>query len=124
DRPGVLVYSGSILAGSFRGRQVAVGDIFEAIGSVAAGRMTEADLRELETVICPGAGACGGQYTANTMSMVMEVIGLSPVGYNAIPAVDPAREPATRSLGAVVLRALETDLRPSRILTRAAFENA
>ncbi|HXM54179.1 MAG TPA: dihydroxy-acid dehydratase, partial [Candidatus Dormibacteraeota bacterium] len=124
DRPGVLVYSGSIAAGSFRGRQVAVGDIFEAIGSVSAGRMSEADLRELEGVICPGPGACGGQYTANTMSMVMEVIGLSPVGYNAIPATDPAREPATRSLGELVMRALEADLRPSRILTRAAFENA
>jgi dihydroxy-acid dehydratase len=124
DRPGVLVYSGSIAAGSFRGRQVAVGDIFEAIGSVSAGRMSEQDLRELEAVICPGPGACGGQYTANTMSMVMEVIGLSPVGYNSIPAIDPAREPATRALGDLVMRVLEADLRPSRILTRTAFENA
>jgi dihydroxy-acid dehydratase len=124
DRPGVLVYSGSIAAGSFRGRQVAVGDIFEAIGAVSAGRMPEQDLRELESVICPGPGACGGQYTANTMSMVMEVIGLSPVGYNSIPATDPAREPATRALGDLVMRVLEADLRPSRILTRTAFENA
>jgi dihydroxy-acid dehydratase len=124
DRPGVLVYSGSIAAGSYRGRQVAVGEIFEAIGAVSAGRMSEADLRELEASVCPGAGACGGQYTANTMSMVMEVIGLSPVGYNSIPATDPAREPATRDLGPLVLRALEADLRPSQILTRTAFENA
>ena len=124
DRPGVLVYSGSIMAGSFRGRQVAVGDIFEAIGSVTAGRMSESDLRELETVICPGPGACGGQYTANTMSMFMEVIGLSPVGYNSVPAMDPAREPATRALGDLAMRVLEADLRPSQILTRTAFENA
>jgi len=124
DRPGVLFYSGSIAAGSFRGRQVAVGDLFEAIGSVTAGRMTEGDLRELEAVVCPGPGACGGQYTANTMSMVMEVIGLSPVGYNSLPATDPAREPATRGLGELVMRTLEADLRPSRILTRTAFENA
>jgi dihydroxy-acid dehydratase len=124
DRPGVLVYSGSIAAGSYRGRQVAVGEIFEAIGAVSAGRMSESDLRELEASVCPGAGACGGQYTANTMSMVMEVIGLSPVGYNSLPATDPARQPATRELGPLVLRALEADLRPSRILTRAAFENA
>jgi dihydroxy-acid dehydratase len=124
DRPGVLVYSGSIAAGSYRGRQVAVGEIFEAIGAVSAGRMTESDLRDLEASVCPGAGACGGQYTANTMSMVMEVIGLSPVGHNSIPAVDPAREPATRALGGLVIRALEADLRPSRILTRTAFENA
>ncbi|HYW23138.1 MAG TPA: dihydroxy-acid dehydratase [Terriglobales bacterium] len=124
DRPGVLVYSGSIAAGSYRGRQVAVGEIFEAIGAVSAGRMTESDLRELEASVCPGPGACGGQYTANTMSMVMEVIGLSPVGHNSIPAMDPAREPATRALGGLVIRALEADLRPSRILTRTAFENA
>jgi len=124
DRPGVLVYSGSIAAGSYRGRQVAVGELFEAIGAVSAGRMSESDLREFEMAVCPGPGACGGQYTANTMSMVMEVIGLSPVGYNSLPAVDPAREPATRELGAIVMRALESDLRPSQILTRTAFENA
>jgi len=124
DRPGVLVYSGSIMAGSYRGRQVAVGEIFEAIGAVTAGRMTEADLREFEAAVCPGPGACGGQYTANTMSMVMEVIGLSPVGYNSIPAVDAAREPATHGLGEIVMRALRSDLRPSQILTRTAFENA
>jgi dihydroxy-acid dehydratase len=124
DRPGALVYSGSILAGRFRGREVAVGEIFEVIGAVAAGTMTEADLREFEMVVCPGPGACGGQYTANTMSMVMEVIGLSPVGYNSIPATDPAREPATRSLGQLVMRLLEADLRPSQILTRTAFDNA
>jgi dihydroxy-acid dehydratase len=124
DRPSVLVYSGSILAGRYRGREVAVGELFEAIGAVTAGRMTEGDLRELEAAICPGPGACGGQYTANTMSMVMEVIGLSPVGYNSIPAVDPAREPATRRLGELAMRVLEADLRPSRILTRTAFENA
>jgi dihydroxy-acid dehydratase len=124
DRAGVLVYSGSILAGTYRGRQVAVGEIFEAIGAVSAGRMSEADLQEFEAAVCPGPGACGGQYTANTMSMVMEVIGLSPTGYNSIPATDPARQPATHSLGAVVMRALEADLRPSQILTRKAFENA
>jgi len=124
DRPGVLVYSGSIMAGSYRGRQVAVGEIFEAIGAVTAGRMTEADLRDFEAAVCPGPGACGGQYTANTMSMVMEVIGLSPVGHNSIPAVDPGREPATRGLGEIVMRALRADLRPSQILTRTAFENA
>jgi dihydroxy-acid dehydratase len=124
DRPAVLVYSGSIAAGTYRGRQVAVGEMYEAIGAVSAGKMSEADLREMEASACPGPGACGGQYTANTMSMVMEVIGLSPVGFNSIPAVDPAKEPATRGLGAVVMRALEADLRPSQILTRTAFENA
>jgi dihydroxy-acid dehydratase len=124
DRPGVLLYGGSIMAGMFRGRQVAVGDIYEAIGAAAAGKISDADLAELEQVACPGAGACGGQYTANTMSMVMEVIGLSPVGFNSIPATDPKKHPAAESMGRVVMNALEEDLRPSRILTRGAFDNA
>ena len=124
DRPGVLLYGGSIMAGSFRGRQVAVGDVYEAIGAAAAGKITDADLAELEAVACPGAGACGGQYTANTMSMVMEVIGLSPVGFNSIPAMDPKKHPAAETMGRVVMNALEEDLRPSRILTRRAFDNA
>src|SRR6202171_3996814 len=124
DRPGLLLYGGSIMAGMFRGRQVAVGDIYEAIGAAAAGKITDADLAELEAVACPGAGACGGQYTANTMSMVMEVIGLSPVGFNSIPATDPAKHPAAQAMGRIVMNALEEDLRPSRILTRRAFDNA
>ena len=124
DRPGMLLYGGSIMAGTWRGRQVAVGDVYEAIGAAAAGKITDADLAELEAVACPGAGACGGQYTANTMSMVMEVIGLSPVGFNSIPAMDPAKHPAAQRLGPLVMNLLDQDLRPSRILTRRAFENA
>src|SRR5579864_1221033 len=124
DRPSVLLYGGSIMAGYFRGRQVAVGDLYEAVGAVAAGKITDADLAELEAVACPGAGACGGQYTANTMSMVMEVIGLSPVGFNSIPAMDPNKHRAAENMGRVVMNALEEDLRPSRILTRRAFDNA
>lgn len=124
DRPAVVVYSGSILAGHYRGREIAVGDLFEAIGATTAGRMTEADLAEMERAACPGAGACGGQYTANTMSMVLEALGLSPTGYNGLTAVDPERERATRDVGALVMKVYEEDLRPSRILTRAAFENA
>jgi dihydroxy-acid dehydratase len=124
DRPGLLLYGGSIMAGMFRGRQVAVGDVYEAIGAAAAGKITDADLAELEAVACPGAGACGGQYTANTMSMVMEVIGLSPVGFNSIPQTDPTKHRAAEAMGKVVMNALEEDLRPSRILTRRAFDNA
>jgi dihydroxy-acid dehydratase len=124
DRPGVLLYGGSIMAGSWRGRQVAVGDVYEAVGAAAAGKISDADLAELEAVACPGAGACGGQYTANTMSMVMEVIGLSPVGFNSIPAMDPQKHPWAERMGRVVMNALEEDLRPSRILTRRAFDNA
>src|SRR6202171_952987 len=124
DRPGLLLYGGSIMAGLFRGQQVAVGDVYEAIGAAAAGKITDADLAELEAVACPGAGACGGQYTANTMSMVMVVIGLSPVGFNSIPQMDPKKHPAAEAMGRIVMNALEEDLRPSRILTRRAFDNA
>jgi dihydroxy-acid dehydratase len=124
DRPGMVLYGGSIMPGRFRGRDVAVGDVYEAIGAAAAGKISDADLAELEAVACPGAGACGGQYTANTMSMVMEVIGLSPVGFNSIPATDPGKHPAAEAMGRLALRVLEQDLRPSRILTRRAFDNA
>src|SRR5437660_6190973 len=124
DRPGFLLYGGSIMAGSWRGRQVAVGDVYEAIGAAAAGKITDADLAELELVACPGAGACGGQYTANTMSMVMEVIGLSPVGFNSIPAMDPEKHRAAERVGRLALQVLEQDIRPSQILTRRAFDNA
>jgi len=124
DRPALLLYGGSIMAGTFRGRPVAVGEVYEAIGAAAAGKMSDADLHELELVACPGAGACGGQYTANTMSMMFEVLGLSPVGFNAIPAVHPDKKVAASRIGAVVMNALDKDLRPSRILTRRAFDNA
>ena len=124
DRPGIVLYGGSIMAGSFRGRQVAVGDVYEAIGAAAAGKITDADLHELELVACPGAGACGGQYTANTMSMMFEVIGLSPVGFNAIPATDPEKHRAAERIGRLAMDVLENDRRPSQILTRRAFDNA
>jgi dihydroxy-acid dehydratase len=124
DRPGILLYGGSIMPGVYRGRQVAVGDVYEAIGAAAAGKISDADLTELELVACPGAGACGGQYTANTMSMLMEVIGLSPFGFNSIPATDPEKQRAAQGVGKHVLNALDQDLRPSRILTRRAFDNA
>lgn len=124
DRPAVLAYSGTVLPGCFEGADVASGDIYEAVGKVAAGSMTIEELDRMEEVACPGAGACGGQYTANTMSMVLEAIGLSPVGFNSIPALHPEKIERAELLGAVAMNALKADLRPSRILTRAAFENA
>src|SRR5246127_2553384 len=124
DRPGMVLYGESIMPGYFRGTQVAVGDVYEAIGAAAAGKISDSDLAELEAVACPGAGACGGQYTANTMSMVLEVIGLSPVGFNSIPAVDPEKHRAAERAGRMALNLIDQDLRPSRILTRRAFDNA
>ncbi len=122
--PGLILYGGSILPGRFRGRDVTIQDVFEAVGAVAAGRMTDADLKELEDVACPGAGACGGQYTANTMATVMEFIGLSPMNYNSIPAVDPAKADAAFRAGQLVMDMLRRGMRPRDICTRAAFENA
>ena len=124
NRPAVLLYGGTIMPGLFRGRRVAVGEVFEAVGAVSAGRMDPGDLDELERVACPGAGACGGQYTANTMSMVMEAIGLSPLGLNSIPAADPAKPGAARDTGALVMQTLAAGVRPRDVLTRPAFLNA
>ncbi len=120
----MLLYGGTIMPGLFRGRRVAVGEVFEAIGAVSAGQMDPGDLDELERVACPGAGACGGQYTANTMSMVMEAIGLSPLGLNSIPAADPAKPGAARDTGALVMQTLAAGVRPRDVLTRPAFLNA
>jgi dihydroxy-acid dehydratase len=124
NRPTVIAYSGTVLPGCFQGNDVASGDIYEAVGKVAAGKMSQKDLDELEEVACPGAGACGGQYTANTMSMVLEAIGLSPVGFNDIPATFPSKFTRAEELGAIAMDVLEADRRPSAILTRTAFENA
>lgn len=122
--PGLILYGGSIAPGRFRGKDVTVGDVYEAIGAHAAGKMSDADLRELENVACPGAGACGGQFTANTMAMVLEFIGLSPMGTASVPAVDPRKDEVARRCGQLVMDMLRRGVRPRDILTRQAFENA
>jgi dihydroxy-acid dehydratase len=122
--PGLILYGGTIAPGKFRGKDVTIQDVFEAVGANAAGKMSDADLRELEGVACPGAGACGGQYTANTMSTVMEFIGLSPMGFNGIPAMDPRKDEVSFKCGEVVMHLLKKGIRPSDILTKQAFENA
>ena len=124
DVPGLMLYGGSIMPGNFRGKLVTIQDVFEAVGACSAGRITESELRALEDVACPGAGACGGQFTANTMSMAAEMLGLSPMGLNDIPAVDERKNAAAMRAGKIVMRLVTEDLRPSKILTRAAFENA
>jgi len=122
--PGIVLYGGTIAAGSYRGKDVTIQDVYEAIGANVAGKMSDAELKELEDVACPGAGACGGQYTANTMSTVMEMIGLSPMGFNSVPAMDPQKDKISFDCGKVVMNVLQKGLRPRDILTRAAFENA
>ena len=122
--PGLVLYGGTIAPGNFRGKDVTIQDVFEAVGANAAGKMTDADLLELENVACPGAGACGGQYTANTMSTVMELIGLSPMGFNGVPAMDPKKDEIAFRCGEVVMNLLKKGILPRDILTRKAFDNA
>ena len=124
DVPGLMLYGGSIMPGRFRGKDVTIMEVFEAVGACAAGRMTPAELRQLEDVACPGAGACGGQYTANTMSMAVALLGLSPMGLNDIPALDPRKGDAAFQCGQLVMKLVAEDLKPSKILNRAAFDNA
>jgi dihydroxy-acid dehydratase len=124
DLPGLMLYGGTIMPGNFRGKPVTIQTVFEAVGACAAGRITESELRALEDVACPGAGACGGQFTANTMSMAGEMLGLSPMDLNDVPAVDVRKGGAAVRAGEIVMRLVAEDLRPSKILTRAAFDNA
>jgi len=124
DLPSLVLYGGSIAPGSFRGRDVTIQDVFEAVGAHSSGRMTLEDLRELEDHACPGPGACGGQFTANTMATALEFLGISPMGSAGVPAVDPARREVAREAGRLVMQALQAERRPGRILTPGAFENA
>ncbi len=124
DIPGLCLYNGTIAPGNLDGRDVTIQDVYEQIGACAVGKITPAELHRLESVACPGAGACGGQFTANTMSTILEFIGLSPGGLNAIPALHPAKEQAAEQAGRIAMDLVRKDIRPSRILTRAAFENA
>jgi dihydroxy-acid dehydratase len=124
NTPGVVLYGGSIMPGHYHGRDLTVQDVFEAVGANAAGRITDAELLEIENAACPGAGACGGQFTANTMATVMEMIGLSPMNTAAVPQVDPRKEKVAFRCGQVAVDAVRNDRRPRTIATRKAFENA
>jgi len=124
DVPGVVLYGGSIQPGRFHGKDVTIQDLFEAVGANAAGKMSDRDLKELEDVVCPGAGACGGQFTANTMAMALEFIGLSAMGTASVAAMDPKKDEVAQQVGALAMDCLRRGLRPRQIVTRAAFENA
>jgi dihydroxy-acid dehydratase len=124
DLPTVFLYGGSILPGQFRGEDVTLLDVFEAVGANASGDMTDEELYELECVACPGPGSCAGMYTANTMASISEALGMAPPGTAAPPAVTDERRTAARYSGEVALRCIEQEIRPSDILTRKAFENA
>jgi len=124
DIPTVILYNGTIYPGTYKGRDLDIVSVFEAVGAYRAGKMSADELYEIESRACPGAGACGGQFTANTMSMVLEFLGLSPAGLNGIPAEDPAKDEAARKCGELVMDLLRRDVRPSAIVDRRSLHNA
>ncbi len=124
DLPGLALYNGSIAPGRYKDADVTIQDVFEAVGAHAAGTMSGAEVHALESVACPGAGACGGQFTANTMSMALDVLGISPAGLNGIPALHPTKDEAAYQAGTLVMRLVREDLRPSHVITREALDNA
>jgi len=124
DIPGLMLYGGSIAPGHFQGRDVSIQDVFEAVGKYAHGQMNDAELKDIEDHACPGPGACGGQFTANTMSTACEFLGISPLGSNAVPATNPLKAEVARKAGQMVMKLVRRDLRPSQIITDAALKNA
>ncbi|MDQ3941211.1 MAG: dihydroxy-acid dehydratase [Actinomycetota bacterium] len=124
DVPGLVLYSGSIAAGRWRGRDVTLQDIYEAVGRHASGELSDDDVHQLENVACPGAGACGGHFTANTMATALDFMGISPTGLSGIPATEPGKRAAAEQAGRIAMDLVRGDIRPSRIITRDAIENA
>ncbi len=124
DVPSLMLYGGSIAPGRFNGRDVTIQDVFEAVGAHAAGSIDDEELSRLEHAACPGAGACGGQFTANTMATAFEVMGISPMGSAMVPAMDPRKDEVAREAGRLVMKLLDWNLRPSDIITKDSIENA
>jgi dihydroxy-acid dehydratase len=122
--PGLMIYGGSIAPGKFRNHDVSIQDVFEAVGAHASGCMSDAELADLENHACPGAGACGGQFTANTMSMVAEMLGISPMGANDVPATAHEKQDVAEQAGRLVMDLVRQDLRPSQIISKQAIQNA
>ena len=122
--PSLMIYGGSIMPGQFQGHDVTIQDVFEAVGKHAAGTMTNADLKDLEDHACPGPGACGGQFTANTMAIAFEFLGISAMGRNGVPAMDQKKDDVAFECGKLVMDLLKKDIRPKQIITRRSIENA
>ena len=123
DRPSLMLYGGSIQPGTHAGQDITIQDVFEAVGACAAGRIDEEELSEIEKAACPGAGACGGQFTANTMATVFEAVGISPMGSGTVPATDAAKAEVARGCGRLVVDLVERDVTARQILSREALEN-
>src|SRR6202034_1821174 len=123
DIPGMMLYGGSIAPGKLNGVDITIQNVFEGIGSHAAGRIDDAGLEALEANACPGAGACGGQFTANTMAMSAEILGIAPIELSGVPATAPNKLEATRAAGRILMDAVRANRRPSQIITRKSLEN-
>jgi dihydroxy-acid dehydratase len=123
DKPALMLYGGSIQPGKYRGKDLTIQDVFEAVGAYAAGRIDEGELGRIERAACPGAGACGGQFTANTMATVFEAMGISPMGSGSVPATDPGKPDVARRCGRLVVELVKRDVSARRILTKSALEN-
>ena len=115
--PSLMLYGGSIMPGQFQGHNVSIQEVFEAVGAHAHSKISDAELHDLETHACPGAGSCGGQFTANTMSIAFEFLGISPMGFNGIPALDPQKKSVSTQCGNFIIELLKRDLRPKQIIT-------
>lgn len=124
DLPSLMLYGGSIAPGHYNGRDLTVQDVFEAIGAYASGKITAEEFHAIESLACPGPGACGGQFTANTMATASEILGICPMGFADVPAMDAAKDDVARKAGELILHMIENDIRPSKIVTRQALENA
>lgn len=122
--PSLMLYGGSIMPGQFQGHDVTIQDVFEAVGKHASGKMTDAELKDLEDHACPGPGACGGQFTANTMAIAFEFLGISPMGRNGVPAMDGRKDDVAFECGKMVMELVKQNLRPRQIITRRSLENA
>lgn len=123
DRPGLMLYGGSIQPGTHKGKDITIQDVFEAVGAHSSGTISDEDLHEIECNACPGAGSCGGQFTANTMATVFEAMGISPMGSGMVPATDPKKRDVARDAGRTVVRLVEEGVRTSQFLTRESLEN-
>ena len=122
--PGLMLFGGSIMYGEYGGRRLTIQDVFEAVGAFNSGKMSAGELKEIENRACPGAGACGGQFTANTMATAFEMLGISPMGFNGVPALDPRKDEVAFESGRLVMELLRKGVTPRQIITRKALENA
>src|SRR5690606_28533467 len=122
--PSLMLYGGTIMPGNYQGKDIDLVTVYEAIGSYSSGKLSAEELKAIENVACPGPGACGGQFTANTMANIAQIIGICPMGFGDVPAEDPKKDDIAYQAGQMLLRLIDENIRPDQLITRAALENA